>query len=67
MTTPDEARHPAADEWIAPVRLTPRMLRRMIGNGYWGDMTREEVEQQIRTAWAEARYAYRRDEREAAR
>ena len=45
--------------WTAPVNLTDKMLNRMIDNGSWGGMAREEVEEQLRGAWPEARYAYK--------
>lgn len=43
--------------WIAPIQITDKMLSRMVENGAWGGMSREQVENQLRGAWAEARYA----------
>ncbi|WP_370193831.1 MULTISPECIES: hypothetical protein [Aurantimonas] len=47
-----------AEHWTAPVNLTPKMLSRMIGNADWGDLSRDEIAEALRIAWAEARYAY---------
>jgi hypothetical protein len=45
-----------ATSWTAPIRLTDNMLDRMIDNGEWG-MERDLIADQLRGAWAEARYA----------
>jgi len=44
--------------WTAPVNLTEKMLKRMVDNGDWGGMSKEQVTEQLRGAWAEARYAF---------